>query len=88
MDEDEDVVEVFETRDVLAAQAAIDEVLKPAGVDAVIHDRVSHMIPAPATLPGGYFVAVPASQLPRAIEALSDGLKLGTIDGELIAAVA
>jgi hypothetical protein len=88
MEEDEDVVEVFATRDVLAAQAAVDEVLKPAGVEAVIHDRVSHMIPAPAALPGGYFVAVPASQLTRAIEALRDALQLGTIDGELAAEVA
>jgi hypothetical protein len=82
MAQDNDVVEVFATRDPLAAQAAIDEVLRPAGIDGFVHDRVSHMIPA-ATLPGGYFVAVPGSQLLRAVEALRDALQVGTIDGEL-----
>jgi hypothetical protein len=83
MEDEADVVEVFETRDPLAAQAAIDQVLMPAGIDAVVHNRVSHMIPAPATLNGGYFVAVAASQLIQAIEALRDALQVGTIDGEL-----
>jgi hypothetical protein len=83
MEDAEDVVEVFATRDALAAQAAIDEVLAPAGIEGVVHDRVSHMIPAPATLNGGYFVAVPQSQLLPAVEALRDALQVGTIDGEL-----
>jgi hypothetical protein len=83
MENEPDVVEVFATRDPLAARAAIDEVLMPAGIDAVVHDRVSHMIPAPATLNGGYFVAVPAGQLAQAIEALRDALQVGTIAGEL-----
>jgi hypothetical protein len=83
MDNEADVVEVFETRDPMAARAAIDQVLTPAGIDAVVHDRVSHMIPAPATLNGGYFVAVRHSQLIQAIEALRDALQVGTIDGVL-----
>jgi hypothetical protein len=83
MEDELDVVEVFATRDPLAARAAIDEVLLPAGIDAVVHDRVSHMIPAPATLNGSYFVAVPATQLTQAIEALRDALQVGTIVGEL-----
>ena len=50
----------------MAAQAAIDEVLEPLGIDAFVHDRVSHALPAPASMPGGYFIAVP---LTRAAEA-------------------
>ena len=84
MDTDEEQVELFATRDPMAAQVAIDEVLAPEGIDAVVHDRVSHMIPAPATMLGGYFVAVPRSQVARAAELLRDAVGNGALDGELL----
>lgn len=56
---DDEMVEVFRAADAMAAQAAIDEVLGPLGIDGFVHDRVSHALPAPASMPGGYFVAVP-----------------------------
>ena len=82
-DEDE-MVEVFRTRDALMAKVVIDEVLAELGIDGFVHDRVSHIIPAPATLDGGYFVAVPAARAIEAARALREALEDGAIaDGEV-----
>lgn len=85
MDADEDeMVEVFRTRDALMAKVVIDEVLAELGIDGFVHDRVSHIIPAPATLDGGYFVAVPAARALEAARALREALEDGAIaDGEV-----
>lgn len=85
MDADEDaMVEVFRTRDALVAKVVIDEVLAELGIDGFVHDRVSHMLPAPATLDGGYFVAVPAARAVEAARALREALEDGAIaDGEV-----
>src|SRR5438093_1319195 len=60
MGEDDTIneVEVFRTTDELTARVAVDEVLAPAGIEATIHNRTSHAFPAPAAMPGGYFIAV------------------------------
>ncbi len=75
---DEDLTEVFRAPDQLACQAAIDEVLVPNEIPALVHNRVSHAFPAPASLPGAYFVAVPAEQAQQAAallrEAQADGV--------------
>jgi hypothetical protein len=85
MDAHEDeLVEVFRTRDELVAQAAIEEVLAELGIDGYVHDRVSHMLPAPATLDGGYFIAVPAGRAVEAARALREALEDGALsDGEV-----
>jgi hypothetical protein len=88
MDPENDVVEVFVTRDRMAAETVADEILAGQGIDAVIHDRVSHMIPAPASMDGGYFVAVPSTQVQRAVETLQEALAGGIVDGELTAGIA
>jgi hypothetical protein len=85
---DESQVEVFATRDAMTAQAAIDEVLEPEGIDAVIHDRVSHILPAPATMFGGYFVAVPRSQAAAALTLLREAVSDGAVEGEVLAPAA
>ena len=59
---DDEMVEVFRAADRMGAQAAIDEVLEPLGIDGFVHDRMSHALPAPASMPGGYFVAVPVER--------------------------
>jgi hypothetical protein len=87
MDEDEELVEVLRTTDQMVAQAAIDEVLTPAGIAAVVHDRVSHRLPAPASMPGGYFVAVPIRRRGEAAAALNEAITDGVIDGEIVADV-
>ena len=85
MDADEDeMVEVFRTRDALMVKVVIDEVLAELGIDGFVRDRVSHIIPAPATLDGGYFVAVPAARAVEAARALREALEDGAIaDGEV-----
>jgi len=80
---DDDMVEVFRAVDKMGAQAAIDEVLGPLGIDGFIHDRMSHALPAPDSMPGGYFVAVPAERASEAVAALRDALTDGAIDGEV-----
>jgi hypothetical protein len=85
---DEDLVEVFRAGDELAAQAAIDEVLQPMGIDAYVHDRVSHALPAPASMPGGYFIAVPSERAEEAAAALREAVTDGAIDGEVTVGLA
>lgn len=80
---DDELVEVFRTADQMAAQAAIDEVLEPAGVEAVLLDRTNHQLPTPTSGAGSYFVAVPADEVDAATTALREALEDGAIDGEL-----
>jgi hypothetical protein len=68
----EDYVEVHRTDDQGEALRMVEAVLRPAGIDAVIHDRVDHALPAPASQPGGYFVAVPSADRDRALALLAD----------------
>ncbi|SRR6266498_2784676 len=82
--QEDELIEVFFTGDQMVAQTAIEEVLAPAGIDAYVHDRMSHALPAPASMPGGYFVAVPADQAVEAAQALRDALTDGALmDGEV-----
>lgn len=80
---DDDMVEVFRAVDQMGAQAAIDEVLGPLGIDGFVHDRMSHALPAPDSMPGGYFIAVPADRASEAVAALRDAITDGAIDGEV-----
>jgi hypothetical protein len=81
----EEFVEVFRTGDRFTAQAAIDQVLGPAGIPGVIRDRASHALPAPSAMPGGFFIAVPARQAVAATAALRDAQQAGalSLDGEI-----
>ncbi|HEY2743499.1 MAG TPA: hypothetical protein VGL86_02710 [Polyangia bacterium] len=82
-DDADDMVEVFRAGNLMAAQAAIDEVLEPLGIDGFVHDRTSHALPAPDAMPGGYFVAVPIGRQSEAIAALQEAVTDGAIDGEV-----
>ncbi len=84
---DDELVEVFRAVDAMGAQAAIDEVLEPLGIDAYVHDRMSHALPAPASMPGAYFVAVPLGRVAEAAAALREAVTDGAIDGEVTAAL-
>jgi hypothetical protein len=83
MAEDE-LVEIFRTADALAAQTAIDSVLRPAGFEPVLLDRTQHTIPASPSMMGGYFVAVPIDDVENATEELKEALEDGAVDGEII----
>jgi len=80
---DDEMMEVFRAVDRMGAQAAIDVVLQPLGIDASVHDRMSHALPAPASMPGGYFIAVPVVRAAEAAAALRDAVTDGAIDGEV-----
>jgi hypothetical protein len=83
VDDTDEMVEVFRAANRMAAQAAIDEVLGPLGIDGFMHDRNSHALPAPDAMPGAYFVAVPMGRVSEAIAALKDAVTDGAIDGEV-----
>ena len=83
----DEMVEVFRAANRMSAQAAIDEILEPIGIDAYMHDRVSHALPAPDSMPGGYFVAVPVERAEEAAAALKDAVTDGAIEGEVTVAL-
>jgi len=78
---DEELVEVFRATDEMGARAAVDEVLTPAGIPSLVHDRVSHRIPVPAALPGAYFVAVPVARAAEATALLREAIEDGALPG-------
>jgi len=67
-----DYVEVHRADDQAEALRIVDTVLLPAGIQAVIHDRTDHALLAPASQPGGYFIAVPEADRDRAIDLIED----------------
>ena len=81
----DDLVEVFRCTDRAVAQMAIDEILSPAGIPADIHNRTSSILPAPASMSGGFFVAVPRSRAAEAIDLLTEAQEGGALsdDGEV-----
>jgi hypothetical protein len=78
---DEELTEVFRAADEMGCHAAIDEVLAPNDIPAMVHNRVSHAFPAPASLPGAYFVAVPVDKAPHAIALLKEAIEDGALPG-------
>jgi hypothetical protein len=78
---DEELTEVFRAADEMGCQAAIDEVLSPNEIPAMVHNRVSHAFPAPASLPGAYFVAVPVGKATQAITLLREAIEDGALPG-------
>ena len=82
---EEEMIEVFRCTDRGVAQMAIDEVLQPAGIPAIVHNRTSSAFPAPASIAGAFFVAVPKEQANDAVAALNDAQEEGSLsdDGEV-----
>jgi hypothetical protein len=87
-DDADEMVEVFRAANRMAAQTAIDEILGPMGIDALLHDRNSHALPAPDAMPGAYFVAVPIGRAAEAIATLREAVTDGAVDGDVMAGVA
>ncbi len=82
----DEMVEVALARSNAEAQMIVDEVLSPAGIPATIHNRSSTMIPAPATLQGGFYVAVPRAAASDAADVLAEAQDNGAIPDEVIVA--
>jgi hypothetical protein len=85
MGDEDDLVEVFQCTHEAVAQMAIDEVLTPEGIPATVHNRTSKAIPAPASMMGDYFIAVPRGRAAEAIDALNEAQEAGALsdDGEV-----
>jgi len=81
----DDMTEVYATTDLAVAERVLDEVLTPAGIFAVVHNRQSSIIPAPSSLYGRYFIAVPAERAAEALDALREATEGGILgdEGEL-----
>lgn len=78
-------VEVYNTSNEFAAQAASAEVLEAHDIPSIQHDRRSHSISAPAAMMGEIGLAVPEHRAREARELLREALRDGAIlDGEVI----
>lgn len=77
-----DYEEVFETDSVTEAQRIVDVILRPQGIDAILHDRTSHALPAPAAMSGSVFVAVLSGQVRSARQMLAEACESGYISTE------
>lgn len=84
----ESLVEVYRTDNDLVAGLVVNEILRPAGIRAACHDRRSHSIVAPASMPGEIGIAVPAHQAAAARQRLVAARQDGVLhnDGTLIEA--
>jgi hypothetical protein len=79
------LVEVYHCDSDLVANIVIDEVLRPAGIFAARHDRRSHAIVAPASMPGQLGIAVPTEQAAAARKRLASARRDGVLlDGEVV----
>jgi hypothetical protein len=81
----DELVEVYRSTYRAVAQMAIDEVLSPAGIPADIHNRTSSSLPAPASMAGNFFIAVPRARAAEAIDLLTEAQEGGVLsdDGEV-----
>ncbi len=68
-------VEVFSTDNEMVARMIIDEILRPQGLRAGLHDRRSHSMPAPASMAGTLGVAVPEEEAAQARTLLREAQK-------------
>ena len=68
----DEFVEVYRTDSMEEALRISDVVLVPQGIEAVIHDRTNHALPAPVAQPGVISVAVPAPDRTRALGVIEE----------------
>lgn len=78
----DEFVEVYRTDSPEEARRLRDVVLRPEGIEAVLHDRTDHALPAPASQSGEVSIAVPAAQADRAVEILDEFLAAEREAGE------
>ena len=75
----DDLVEVFQADDAIAAQKIVDVVLAPGGVEGLIHDRKDQALPGLGQ-PGAFYIAVPASQREKAVGLIDEARENGFLD--------
>lgn len=76
------LTEVYRTNSQMEADRAIVEVLGAEGIEAYLHDRSSHALPAPASQTGSYFIAVAEEDVAEARQLLRDALEDEALDAE------
>jgi hypothetical protein len=67
----DELVEVFQTDSLIAAQKVLDVILVPEGIRAVLHERRDRMFPG-AGKPGGVFIAVATEDKERAVALIAE----------------
>ncbi len=77
----DDIVEVFHTESPFAAQKVLDVILVPEGIDAVIHDRRTTMLPSVASA-GGVTITVARQHAERASALIAEAEANGFLDPE------
>jgi hypothetical protein len=75
----DNLVEIFHTNDLAAAQEIVVVVLQPEGIEAVVHDRKDMAFPASGQ-PGGFYIAVPGTQREKAIGLIDEARENGFLD--------
>lgn len=68
-------VEIFHTDSRAEAERLVEVVLRSQGIEAVIHDRIDHALPAPSSQTGDLAIAVPAAQRDQAVAFLEEYLQ-------------
>ena len=76
--------EIYHTDSPIEALRIVDTLLKPNGVEAFIHDRMSHSFPAPSSEPGQVAIAVTAADQAKALEILAEAAADGMLDDSQI----
>ena len=79
-------VEVYRTESAIVAQKMLDEVLRPEGIRAQMHDRLEKMFPGQGK-PGGVYIAAAVEQADAARELIHEAIEDGFVEedeGELL----
>jgi hypothetical protein len=76
-----DFLEIYHTDSTVEAGRILEVVLRPQGVEGVLHDRMDHAMPAPTAQPGEVAIAVPADQRDQALEILKEAVENGVVSG-------
>lgn len=76
----EQYVEIYHTGSTPEALRVLDVILRPKGIAAVLHDRTSKALPAPASEPGVLSIAVPTEQRALAEKLLREAIQDGYLD--------
>jgi hypothetical protein len=74
-----DLVEVFQTDSLIAAQKVLDVILGPEGIKAVLHERRDQMFPG-AGKPGAVFIAVASADRGRAVALIEEAEQNGFLE--------
>jgi hypothetical protein len=79
-------VEIYHTPSTLEAHKILDVILRPEGIEGVMHDRVDHAFPAPAAQGGMVSVAVPLDRQADALRLVEEARENGYLapEGEVV----